>query len=149
MDVAPMNFIKRLFISRWRLRDWVFGYDYFISYSHKDGSDYAVNLREALSNNGFKVCLDRTDFHDGASLSWITRRRIRNSKYLIVIGRKFALTESKWVPVEIDEYLQKYSDPSDSGPIVMDFSKAVDLYATSVKGSLAHRIAQADWLRIP
>ena len=40
-----------------RLSDWVFGYDFFVSYAHDDGLAYPKALKEKLEQAGFKVCL--------------------------------------------------------------------------------------------
>ena len=37
-----------------RAVDWVFGYDFFISYSHRDGLGYPRRLKERLEQTGFK-----------------------------------------------------------------------------------------------
>lgn len=49
---------------RWyqRLKDWLFGYDFFISYHWNSGGAYAVNLAQALRDRGFDVFLDRADY---------------------------------------------------------------------------------------
>ena len=42
--------------------DYVFGYDYFISYGHRDGKNYPSRLWDLLTASGFKVCLDDREF---------------------------------------------------------------------------------------
>src|SRR5260370_22571482 len=39
--------------------DWVFGYDFFLSYSHGDGMRLPRRLKERLEQAGFRVFLDQ------------------------------------------------------------------------------------------
>jgi hypothetical protein len=40
------------------IADFLFGYDFFISYSHKDGSNYPAGLASELRSLNFRVFLD-------------------------------------------------------------------------------------------
>jgi len=42
-----------------RVVDWVFGYDFFLSYSHGDGMRLPRRLKERLEHAGFRVFLVR------------------------------------------------------------------------------------------
>jgi len=42
--------------------DFIFGYDFFISYAWSDGSAYATALSRQLQVQGFEVFLDRTNY---------------------------------------------------------------------------------------
>jgi hypothetical protein len=48
--------------------DWIFEYDFFISYSHDDGMYYPERLKQRLLQ-GFRVFLDQTDYVAGTNLS--------------------------------------------------------------------------------
>jgi hypothetical protein len=45
-----------------RLLDFIFGYDFFISYSWSDAGGYATALTHQLRAQGFEVFLDRDDY---------------------------------------------------------------------------------------
>ena len=83
------------------LLDLFFGYDFFISYAHADGSAYAEALRRRLLESGFKVFLDRHEYTAGEALQSATRRRIGMSRKLIVVVRPAALA-STWVAREVE-----------------------------------------------
>src|SRR6202011_3711023 len=51
-----------------RAVDWVFGYDFFISYNHGDGSKLPLRLRDHLAHAGFRVFLDQTEYVAGLDL---------------------------------------------------------------------------------
>jgi hypothetical protein len=61
-----------------RLLDFVFGYDFFISYSWSDGASYATALAPRLEADGFQVFLDRADYASGDDWkkvgAWTLRR---------------------------------------------------------------------------
>jgi len=86
------------------LADFVFGFDIFISYAHKDGIEYPERLCTALQKLRYKVFLDRRDYRAGDDLDMLTRRYVRKSNTLVVVFGKHAL-ESKWVLREIKECL--------------------------------------------
>lgn len=58
-----------------RAVDWVFGYDFFLSYSHGDGACYPRKLKDRLAKLGFRVFLDQTEYVAGIDLRRETRRR--------------------------------------------------------------------------
>jgi len=64
--------------------DALIGYDYFISYSHRDGMSYPAQLRAELELHGFKVFLDQTEYVAGIDLRRETWRQIRKSKKVVV-----------------------------------------------------------------
>jgi DNA-binding FrmR family transcriptional regulator len=95
-----MNLIKQ---STERLRsliDFLFGYDFFISYAHADGMFYPQQLADRLQERGFTVFLDKRVYVAGDDLRRATRRRIRMSRKLVVIARPRAM-ESDWVQREL------------------------------------------------
>ncbi len=90
--------------------DYIFGYDFFISYSHKDGSTYSRALSEKLEEKGYRTFLDERDYKPGDELRRATKRRVTMSTYLVVVARPFAL-ESTWVAREVRVALTKHRTP--------------------------------------
>lgn len=86
------------------LLDRLFGYDYFISYAHDDGTIYPRRLRDRLEQSGFRAFLDTTGYVAGDDLRAGTHRRVRMSTYLVVVARPHAL-RSVWVKRELQTYL--------------------------------------------
>ena len=84
-----------------KLADFLFGFDYFVSYAHADGRNYARELSKRLEAAGFSVFLDERVYVAGDDLQIATRRRIRMSKKLVVIVRENVLA-SDWVRKEIE-----------------------------------------------
>ena len=98
MSAKPTAWIRRL-------GDLLFGYDFFVSYAHADGEDYPRALADRLQEKGFRVFLDSRVYVAGDDLRLATRRRIRMSKYLLVVVRPHAL-ESFWVLTELQRCLE-------------------------------------------
>lgn len=112
---------ERAQLSPQRLLDIVFGYDYFISYSHHDGLNYPRQLSERLKASGFSVFLDKEVYGGGDDLSAATRRRVRMSTYLVVVARDAAMNQSRWVVEEVRECLA-----AKRTPIVIDLNNAFE-----------------------
>ncbi|MBO9400517.1 TIR domain-containing protein [Shimia sp. R9_3] len=89
------------------LVDALFGYDFFISYAHADGTDYPEKLSQDLTKLGFQTHLDTRDYHVGADLGKLTEIRLKNSRNLVVVCRPMALEQSIWVRREIDAFEQR------------------------------------------
>lgn len=119
--------------------DWLFGYDFFISYAHADGPEYATTLEQELSKTGFQVFLDSKDYQVGDDLSGETYRRVRMSKYLIVLVRPHAL-KSRWVQNEIEAFLT-----TGRAPIVIEFNDALSSHPPT---KLSQIIKGSEWLRL-
>ncbi|MBO9400523.1 TIR domain-containing protein [Shimia sp. R9_3] len=102
-----------------RVVNALFGYDFFISYAHKDGVGYPQALDRALSKD-FTTHLDTRDYRLGQDLGLLTKIRIRNSKHLIVVARPHALTKSIWVRREVETFQNK-----GKAPIIVDVDRAV------------------------
>jgi WD40 repeat protein len=102
-----------------RILDLLLGYDFFISYSHADGEDYPANLAERLHSQslGYKVFLDREGYVAGDNLRLATQRRVRMSRYLIIVAGPHAM-DSIWVRREVNACL-KYKRI----PIVIDLDR--------------------------
>jgi hypothetical protein len=83
-----------------RAGDLLFGYDFFISYAHSDGEPYVKALADRLKEKGFRVFLDSRVYVAGDDLRLATERRVRMSKYLLVVVRPHAL-DSAWVLTEL------------------------------------------------
>jgi WD40 repeat protein len=85
-----------------KIADLVFGFDVFISYAHKDGSEYPERLYESLAKLRYNVFLDRRHYRAGADLNVLTRRYVRKSNTLVVPVGEHALA-STWVLREVNE----------------------------------------------
>ncbi len=116
----PASFFDALQARFRSLVDLLFGFDFFISYSHSDGYRYPEQLTERLELLGFKVFLDSRIYVVGDDLKIATRRRIRMSKKLIVIAREKAL-ESHWVLKEVEECLL-----AGRVPVVIDINRTIE-----------------------
>jgi WD40 repeat protein len=86
---------------------YLFGDDIFISYSRKDGANYAAALASELSRRspelGFSCFLDQWGASAGAELSKPVVRALRRSSVLVLIGTPGAL-ESVFVKKEIADF---------------------------------------------
>ncbi|MFD1156800.1 SUMF1/EgtB/PvdO family nonheme iron enzyme [Roseovarius aestuarii] len=98
-----------------RLTDYLFGYDFFLSYAHADFPRYTVKLAESLEKRGFRVFLDKKIYSPGTDLQRATVRRVKMSKYLVVLAGPNALTSS-WVIKEVALSIEHGKDP-----ILIDF----------------------------
>ncbi len=93
-----------------RIADYLFAYDFFISYSWSDGADYPRRLMEQLTRNGYTVFLDSRDHLPGEDLTASTRRRVRMSRNLLLVLRPHAVC-SFWVDHELKVFLATRRDP--------------------------------------
>ena len=80
-----------------RFLDLVFGYDYFISYSWRDGATYASALARRLEALGYQVFLDRFGYASGDDWKSVGAWTLRRTGQLILIVTSAALTSG---PVE-------------------------------------------------
>lgn len=103
-----------------RVTNALFGYDFFIAYSRRDGADYAESLDAALSSD-FSVHFDVRDYHIGDDLDLLTKIRLRNSRHLVVVATPDALSESTWVKNENDQFVA-----AQKRPLIVDVDGAVD-----------------------
>jgi hypothetical protein len=85
-----------------RLRGYVWGYDFFISYQWKTGGRYAVALAEALRDQGFDCFLDRSEFAAGDDWRAEARAALWATQQLVVVGTRGALADSPAVAHEIE-----------------------------------------------
>jgi WD40 repeat protein len=79
------------------------GYDFFISYSRRDGSRYAQALEEQLRGLDYSCFLDRREVSGGSELTPTLERALRRSRALVVIGTAGALSSS-FVALEIARF---------------------------------------------
>jgi WD40 repeat protein len=102
-----------------RVSDFVFGYDYFISYKQEDGKNLPKQLADRLTEAGYRVFLDTTGYTAGDDLKQGTTRRVRMSAYTLLIARPGALTRSDWVVQEISACLAARKTP-----VIIDIDQA-------------------------
>jgi WD40 repeat protein len=81
--------------------DYLLGYDFFVAYSHHDGAEYPRGLAARLQERRFHVFFDEQGYVAGDDLNDGTKRRVRMSRYLVVIGVKQSW-HSEWVEKEVD-----------------------------------------------
>jgi hypothetical protein len=88
---------------RWyqRLKDRLWGYDFFISYHWASGGTYAVNLAARLREKGYEVFLDRAEYAMGDNWKRVGEVALRNTQRLILIATREAVFESKPVEREV------------------------------------------------
>jgi tetratricopeptide (TPR) repeat protein len=123
-----------------RAVDWVFGYDFFISYSHGDGMRLPRRLKERLEQAGFRAFLDQTEYVAGADLRRETRRQVVKSRKIVVIGRSGAL-KSEWVRREVNVALAHGKIP-----VIVNLNGAVE--AAPEDAAVATMAREAHWLRL-
>lgn len=80
-----------------------FGEDVFISYSRRDGADYALGLADELTRRGFSCFLDQLGTEPGARLPASLKSRLRDSTVLVLVGSPAALN-SEAVAQEVEEF---------------------------------------------
>lgn len=92
-DSATAERVARLGERGWfqRILDWLYGYDYFISYRWSDGRNYAVVLAEELKKQGFDCFLDSSDYIIGDNWKRVGERSLRKTSRLILVGSPQAL----------------------------------------------------------
>ncbi len=123
-----------------RLADYLFGYDFFLSYSHGDGTNYPRQLCQSLQKAGFSVFLDQSDYVPGLDLRRETRRQVRKSKTLVVVARPRAL-KSEWVKREVDAALAQGHTP-----VIINVNRSVE--AAPPDALLAKEALESHWLRL-
>jgi WD40 repeat protein len=83
--------LRRLYarLSHW-LASTLFGYDFFISYSWNDpdrlGRNYALALKNRLSDLGYVCFLDSTDYEKGADWKAIGQLALRRTRKLLLVA---------------------------------------------------------------
>ncbi|KQS92092.1 TIR domain-containing protein [Chryseobacterium sp. Leaf394] len=74
-----------------RLQRFFTGYDFFISYSRSDCSEYASNLANKLIEEKYSCYLDQWGSLPGKELPLSLKRKIKNSSVLILLGSDASL----------------------------------------------------------
>ena len=87
-----------------RLRDCLWGYDFFVSYHWARGGIYAVNLAEMLRTKRFDVFLDRSEFASGDDWKLLGQIALRNTQRLVLVATREAVTESPAVDYEVEVF---------------------------------------------
>ena len=123
-----------------KFNDWIFGYDFFISYSHKDGMTLPQELETRLEEAGFNVFLDQSEYAPGMDLRRETRRQVRKSKHIVVLLRPNAL-HSSWVFKEVESAIAH-----NRIPILVDVNNT--LRSDTQSSDLKKIILENDWLRL-
>lgn len=91
------------------LRDWLWGYDFFISYHWASGGSYAVNLAQRLREKRYEVFLDRAEYAMGDDWPTVGRRALDNTTRLVLIATRQAVTISQPVEREITRFTSRSS----------------------------------------
>ena len=78
-----------LFKSLFRAR---FKYDVFISYSHRDSKEYAVNLKNQLSKLDFSCFIDEEEAPVGSSLDPTLTKALSKTAVLVFLATEWAIT---------------------------------------------------------
>lgn len=97
-------------VSRWqRLRDWIWGYDFFISYQWSSGGRYAAALANRLREppEPCDVMLDAAEFAAGGDWRTQAGAALRNTQRLILVGTPGALEESAPVAAEVAAFTSR------------------------------------------
>jgi tetratricopeptide (TPR) repeat protein len=123
-----------------RAVDWIFGYDFFISYSHGDGLNYPRQLKQRLQHAGFKAFLDQTEYVPGLDLRRETSRQVRKSRKIVIIGRPAAL-RSEWVKREVDVAISRRMTP-----VIININNAVE--TAGPDAAVATLARERHWLRL-
>lgn len=85
-----------------RLKDRLWGYDFFISYHWASGGTYAVSLAARLREKGYDVFLDRAEYAMGDDWQRIGQAALHNTQRLVLIATREAVFESKPVQREVE-----------------------------------------------
>jgi WD40 repeat protein len=87
-----------------RTTAFVFGYDYFVSYAHRNGSAYASAIADALSGLDCSCFIDHSELPPGEALTPSLKRALRRSKAMVLIATEEA-ARSSYVRLEVDTFL--------------------------------------------
>ncbi|WP_419913632.1 toll/interleukin-1 receptor domain-containing protein [Hoeflea sp.] len=85
----------------------VWGYDFFVSYHWDSGGAYAVKLAEDLRDRGFECFLDRSEFAGGDDWRTEAKTALDNTRRLIVVGTRQALSKSEPVRDEVSHFVSR------------------------------------------
>ncbi|MFT5465961.1 MAG: hypothetical protein ACI8UO_001058 [Verrucomicrobiales bacterium] len=89
------------------MKNWLWGYDFFISYHWKSGGTYAVNLAAQLRDRGFDVFLDRAEYAMGDDWKKVGAIALRNTRRLVLVATREAVFESEPVEREVQLFTDR------------------------------------------
>ena len=115
-ETIPENELYSQLIRRslWqKLTDWIYGYDFFLSYRWSDGRDYALALASDL-NGRFDYFLDHEGYKPGDNWVLAGRTALRHTSCLILLCTKEALNDPKKRGNE-DPIIRELATFTDSG----------------------------------
>ena len=122
--------------------DFLFGYDYFISYAWSDGRAYAAALTRELEGMGFECFLDSEDYAKGDNWRMAGRRAIRKTARLILVGSPGALdSEPVLREFEAFEHTGRLVVPIDFGGSLFPAERTAPLFQHLQPETLAIREA--------
>jgi len=81
-----------------KIKNRLWGYDFFISYHWASGGAYAVQLAQQLRERGFEVFLDRSEYAMGDDWQAVGEVALRNTRRLVLVATREAVFDS--FPVE-------------------------------------------------
>lgn len=123
-----------------RAVDFLFGYDFFISYAWCDARPYAVALAEQLRAQGFECFLDSRDYAKGEDWRRSGRRALRRTARLLLLGSPGAL--------QSDPVLQEFRAYQECGRLVVPIDFGGTLTPSRKAGSPLLRELSPNVLRI-
>ena len=91
-----------------RMRNWLWGYDFFVSYHWASGGTYAVILAAKLRERGYDVFLDRAEYAMGDDWKRIGEVALRNTQRLVLVATREAIFESKPVEREVELFTNRH-----------------------------------------
>jgi hypothetical protein len=89
---------------RARHAQWLWGYDFFISYHWASGGAYAVALAGRLRDRNYDVFLDRAEYAMGDPWRSVGERALRNTQRLVLVATREAVTQSEPVAHEVKAF---------------------------------------------
>lgn len=104
MAEAPRSPWQRLKTTGQSIKEWLWGYDFFISYHWASGGSYAVKLAQRLQEKRYEVFLDRAEYAMGDDWPIVGKRALDNTTRLVVIATRQAVTISRPVEREVDRF---------------------------------------------
>ncbi len=114
----------------------VFGYDFFISFKlgppPLGAQSYASDLARRLRELDFTVFFSEEEAPPGAELDGTLARALGRSSVLVVVVTEGALTHSKWVRKEVEEFRRAHPRRPVI-PIVVD--RAIDTFGAAADAS--------------
>ena len=102
---VPETQMRRSWLQR--IRDWLWGYDFFVSYHWASGGPYAVNLAQRLRDAKYDVFLDRAEYAMGDDWKKVGAYALSNTQRLILVATREAVTDSKPVEREVQLFTDK------------------------------------------